>query len=341
MESPRQITYTAYAKVNLILSVGAPFLPEAENAGMHPIASWMACIDLADTLHITRRLPETPSRYTVAWADDAPVKSEIDWPLEDDLAVRAHRLLEETAGRPLPVEMNLTKRIPVGGGLGGGSSDAAAMLLAGSELFGLHMADDQLRALGARLGSDVAYFLDPGHTPARPAIVTGLGDQVQRIERVRGRLAMVMPGLICPTGPVYRAFDELLLERTKREQVERAVQGKSGRERQTGPRATLVQSRYEKALAAGKIDGDLLFNDLAIPAFRTQPPLGRLVTALSNTTREPAHVSGSGSSVFLVAPGGREERLMERVGRLIGLLRDGEDEALRGIGMGAMLVSLV
>ena len=120
----------AHAKVNLSLMVERPL----EN-GMHPIESKMARIALFDTLEVTRLEDHAPSRYAVLWAEDAPKQSEIDWAITDDLAVQAHRLLEKAVGHPLPIQLKLEKRIPVGGGLGGGSADAAAMLLAVSQLF--------------------------------------------------------------------------------------------------------------------------------------------------------------------------------------------------------------
>src|SRR5262249_32688294 len=151
------------------------------------------------------------SRHVVRWASDAPRTSHIDWPIEKDLAVRAHRLLEQHAGRPLPLQMTLDKRIPIGGGLGGGSSDAAAMLMAANELFSLGLSPHALASLSTSLGSDIAFFIDEetmhakGGSPAggagaaaagtggaaphagvgvgapRAAIVTGLGDHIERI----------------------------------------------------------------------------------------------------------------------------------------------------------------
>src|SRR6185295_18407432 len=122
--------------VNLALSVGPPLPAGDPRAGMHPIASWMHAIDLCDEVWITR-LVTGASRLDIAWADDAPRPSPIDWPSEKDLAFRAHRLLEGDTGRALPAAIRIAKRIPVGGGLGGGSSDAAATLLALNDLFAL------------------------------------------------------------------------------------------------------------------------------------------------------------------------------------------------------------
>ena len=111
----RTINSNAPAKINLALAVD-----RARDDGMHPIVSWMTPIGLMDELAVTRLEDDRLSRYAVLWHEDAPVRSAIDWSITSDLAVRAHLALEAHAGRKLPVQMKLEKRIPVGGGLGGG-----------------------------------------------------------------------------------------------------------------------------------------------------------------------------------------------------------------------------
>ena len=104
--------------------------------------------------------------------------------------MRAHRALEVRLGRVLPCHLEVRKRIPVGGGLGGGSSDAAAALLALRQAFGLELSDAELAAVGATIGSDVAFFIDEAH---RPGVVTGFGGEVERTPRVSGTLTLVIP----------------------------------------------------------------------------------------------------------------------------------------------------
>ncbi|MBI1190139.1 MAG: hypothetical protein GC200_05585 [Tepidisphaera sp.] len=316
----------AYAKINLMLSVGPPLPPGASHAGYHPIASWFAPISLWDDVEVTRGAPSV----SIEWASDAPRPTPIDWPPEKDLAVRALRALEAHAGRTLDAKLVVRKRIPVGGGLGGGSSDAAAALLAVRNAFALDIDDAALGAIAARLGSDVSYFLDterdgPEQAP-RPAFVEGLGEHIERSPRRRGRLVLVVPEFGCATGPVYKAFDELVLEsdrvRLSAWQVERFARERDGIGPGTPPtphrvRPELVRERAGKMQTA--LQSRLLFNDLAKAAFKVEPRLGTLVTALKRITREDAHVTGSGSCVFLLDHDGK---IRERVERARGALEE-------------------
>ncbi len=276
----KSITRRAYAKINLALSVGPPVPPPSPRAGFHPIASWMACIDLFDELTVTRLRDGEPSRCTISWAADAPRPSAIDWPIEKDLAVRAHRALEADAGRELPVEMRLIKRTPVGGGLGGGSSDGAAALLAVRGLFDLPLNSARLAELSGVLGSDAAFFIDDGPV-ARPALVSGLGSRIERVSAPGLSVLLVVPPFGCPTGPVYKALDQ---------------QGSRGL------REDLVRSLVENA-RRGRLRSEDLFNDLAAPACAVEPRLEQVLDACRRACGLPVHMTGSGSTLFIVGDG--------------------------------------
>lgn len=273
----------AHAKLNLALSVGAPEGPK----GYHPIASWLVAIDLKDDVEL-RPLPEgTPSRHEVSWAPGAPRPGAIDWPIEKDLGVRAHRLLERRAGRELPLAMSVRKRIPAGGGLGGGSADAAAVLLGVNMLFELGLSMEELAGLSAELGSDVAFFVD--EMPPRPALVTGLGETVDRLPPIPGGGAalLIVPPFGCPTGPVYGAFD-------------RGLASRSGSAKANAHR---VRGLIAVAALGGGIDGRELFNDLEGPACEVEPRLGEALRELRAAMGESAPVllTGSGSTMFIPA----------------------------------------
>ncbi len=276
----------ALAKVNLALSVGPPLREDdagPERAGMHPIASWMTRVDLADDLQLTRLEDGYLSRYAIIWHPDAPRQTPIDWSITKDLAVRAHLLLEREVGRSLPVQLKLEKRIPVGGGLGGGSADAAATLLGVRELFGLDLPDERLHDLARTLGSDVPYFLGEG-----PAYVAGLGDEIERTPPVAGHAALVLPEVGCPTGQVYRTFDE----RPAR-----------------GLRAEEVRTMAREA----RPEPDRLFNDLEDAAIRVAPDLEPLFEQIERVAGgRRALLSGSGSTIFVLCDSGREARALAR-----------------------------
>ena len=273
--APAPLARRAHAKINLALAVGPPLPPGSPHAGYHPIASWMHAIDLADDLTVAHAPDSKPvTTFDIAWHDGAPV----DWPIESDLTARAHRALEQHAARPLPTAVTLRKRIPAGGGLGGGSSDAAALLLALRDLHNLDITTAQLAALAHTIGTDIPYFIDDDQPP-RPALVTGLGDRIERLPRSAASLTLILPPFGCPTCAVYRAFD--------------AAPTHAGHE----PRV--------RSLATRPIDTRLLFNDLADAALRAEPRLAELHAALARELGTPVHVSGSGSTLFCFAPAAR------------------------------------
>jgi 4-diphosphocytidyl-2-C-methyl-D-erythritol kinase len=284
------LTLNAHAKLNLALAVG----PAQPPKGYHPIASWFVAIDLHDTLTL-ERLPEgTSSRWAIRWAADAPKPTPIDWPTDQDLAVKAHALLERHAGRPLPLALTLDKRTPVGGGLGGGSSDAAAALVGINRLFQLGLSPRDLAGLSVQLGSDIAFFIDDAPR-ARPAVVTGLGDRVERLPPILPTdVLLVIPPFGCPTGAVYRAFDLAPTARVD----------------EPGIRALIGAVD-----ASGRIPSRALFNDLAKPACTVEPrlqeTLDALRAALGPTT--PVYVTGSGSVMFCLPEASRVVRVEELI----------------------------
>jgi 4-diphosphocytidyl-2-C-methyl-D-erythritol kinase len=274
------ITALAPAKLNLALAVGPP-----DGRGMHPICSWMVTISLCDHLEISRLPEDRLSRYAISWHADAPRPREIDWPTTSDLAVRAHLAIQEHVQRSLPVQLKLEKRIPVGGGLGGGSSDAAATLRVVNELFELGLADDTLRPIAAGLGSDVPFFVSGGS-----AIVGGFGERIDPLDETRPLHAVVVfPDAACPTGEVYSVFDRLA----------------------DGPS---LRADEVHALATRPIRPDGVFNDLAAAAVEVVPALAEPLRKLAELAERPAHVAGSGSSLFVLCD---DQQHAERLATLV------------------------
>lgn len=279
------------AKVNLALSVGA-----AREDGYHPIASWMVAVGFAD--HLALSLSDT-TRFEIAFADDAPVKQPVDWPIEKDLGWRAHRLLEQHADRPLPTRVVVTKRIPAGGGLGGGSADAAGVLVGVNALHGLGFDTSTLIQLGATLGCDVAFAV-AALSGSPSAIATGLGEVLEPAPLPRPiDLVLILPPFGCPTGPVYAAFDH-----------------------GTPPANRADESRV-RSLVRSMTDHQTMdgwFNDLTVPACIAQPRLGDALKLLGDLLDRPMHVTGSGSTMFAIARDTDDARLIaSRIHRHTGL----------------------
>ena len=273
------ITVLAPAKLNLALAVGQAQAVAGPHgpAKLHPICSWMVTVDLFDELLVTRLEDDRLSRYAVLWHAEAKRRSDIHWSIAKDLAVRAHTALEQHLGRVLPVQMKLEKRIPVGGGLGGGSSDAAAMLRVVNELFELELAVDELAAIGATIGSDVPFLVRGGS-----AIVEGFGDQITHHQTPMFNAVVAFPNATCPTARVYNVFDE-----------QRG--GRNGQELQRQSVIDLTRTDISKARASER-----LFNDLAAAAMATAPQMQDDLKSLSQLAERPAHVTGSGSSIFVI-----------------------------------------
>lgn len=270
------LTLECPAKLNLALSVGAA----RDSDGMHPISTWMATIDLCDELTLERRDEKSITLIGRAWHDEAPVRSDLDWPLEKDLVARAHTAMERAAGMPLKVKATLRKRIPVGGGLGGGSSNAAATLVGLNRLFDLRFSTEELENIAFTLGSDVAFFVRGGS-----AIVEGMGDTIERVaDTPVFHGVLVIPEFGCPTGAVYRTFDRL---------------GSRG----SGCAGAVVEPDRVRQLihaarSARSIPSETLWNDLALAACDVAPRMAGIQEELADLAGTPAHVTGSGSCLF-------------------------------------------
>ena len=188
MSPTRQARVRALAKINLDLRVLGK-----RSDGFHELRTVFQTISLADTLEIAY----TPSRKTaISLVDDLKIA--------DNLVVRAARLAMEAMRATGRIEMRLTKRIPMGAGLGGGSSDAAAVLLALPALVGRTLGHNpdlpKLTAIGEQLGSDVPFFLLGG-----TAVGIGRGSEVFPLPDAPAQQGiLVAPGIHVDTARAYR-----------------------------------------------------------------------------------------------------------------------------------------
>jgi len=254
----------APAKVNLYLHVGP-----ARADGFHPISSLMAFADLGD------RVVAEPSEH-FELAVDGPFARHA--PLDEgNLVIRAVRALFGRFGREPPaVKLTLTKTLPAAAGLGGGSSDAAAVLLMFSGEVGLEAGDRALSETAGGLGSDV-----PACLLARPVIAEGRGEVLSNVRSWPDLpVVLLRPDAGSATGPVYAAFD--------------ASAGKGAADTPEIPTGLASPAEAAAFLAGCR-------NDLEAPAVSLEPVIGKALDALRG---EPetllARMSGSGSACFAI-----------------------------------------
>jgi 4-diphosphocytidyl-2-C-methyl-D-erythritol kinase len=189
--------WPAPAKLNLCLHVTA-----RRADGYHDLQTVFQLIDLLDEIAF-----EAAPAGLIERCDDAAARpgALTAVPSDQDLCVRAARALEAHArdrlGRSVPgVRIRVRKRIPMGGGLGGGSSDAATTLCVLNMLWGLDLPADALAALGARLGADVPVFVR-GHN----ALGEGVGERLTPLELPEKWFLVIHPGVAVPTAAVFQA----------------------------------------------------------------------------------------------------------------------------------------
>lgn len=275
-EAPKSLKLHCPAKVNLALSVGAPL----EN-GMHPIASLMCALQFGDELTIEKS-PD-PSHFDIQFCklceqDDQPMGI-VDWPLEKDLAYRALKLLEDHVGKSLPVHVAVHKKIPAGAGLAGGSSNAAGLLMGVNRLYNLGFDTQTLATLANQLGSDVVFMVHAMQDQLDAAIVSGLGETIHPLKlKSPVDLVLIFPSFGCPTGAVYGAFDQLLMDNKQ----------------------TSDLKRVEQLADRPSIQPSDPFNDLASAACKIQPELGKIQAQLSTDLQMPIQITGSGSTMYLI-----------------------------------------
>lgn len=271
---------TAPAKVNLSLRVLG-----RRSDGYHQLDSLFLPLSFSDQLTIRAR-----SASTVSVRCNCPQRPELAG--EDNLAARAARLLLQHAGVNAEVEIEIDKRIWQAAGLGGGSSDAAAVLLAlNAALAERAVSPVELARVALELGADVPYFLDPGPRRAR-----GIGEQLTRVAGLPA-LALVLanPGICLPTADVFCALGLT-----------------PGTELHPAPQPEHVDGSLATVAA-------LMINDLEPAAIRLCPRIARLKEGLLAAGAIAACMSGSGATVFGLC---ENESHAQRVAAQ---LREGED----------------
>jgi 4-diphosphocytidyl-2-C-methyl-D-erythritol kinase len=177
------LTCLAPAKLNLFLHVVG-----RRADGYHLLQTLFRFINLCDTLHFSLRADGAVRRLNAL--DVVPE--------EQDLCVRAARLLQGETGCKLGVDIAVDKRIPMGGGLGGGSSDAATTLLALNRLWGLNLSREHLMQAGLKLGADVPVFVF-----GENAFAEGVGEKLQAYPVEEAWYVVLIPPVQVPTAQVF------------------------------------------------------------------------------------------------------------------------------------------
>jgi 4-diphosphocytidyl-2-C-methyl-D-erythritol kinase len=269
------ISTPAPAKINLFLRVTG-----RRADGYHELDSLFVPVALCDHLAIAIRSTVAPS---VSLRCDTPGLG----PDDQNLAVRAARAFMAEVAITADVMIDLHKAIPAGAGLGGGSSDAGAILRMMAQLYDVSDRD-RLSAIAIKLGADVPFFLDPA-----PARVRGIGELIEPLDHFAPlEIVIAVPPIRVPTVEVFKHLP---------------------REAWSGPASSAVVD----AITSGRIEPGHLVNDLAGVAKARWPVIAELETTLVRAGAIAAAMSGSGGAFFGVFASARDAaRAAEDVRRL-------------------------
>ncbi len=285
---PEPVFIRAPAKLNLSLAVLA-----RRADGFHEIESLMVPVTLHDTLRV--QVSEAPGirlrvRFGGRLATAAGASLAHDVPTDaSNLVVRAAQALAVEAGLAASPEspcvpgldIDLVKRIPSGSGLGGGSSDAAAVLMAAADVWGLDVSPDLLASIGARIGSDVPVFFAGG-----AAIAGGRGERIEPVAGMPPLYAVIArPAAGLSTAAVYARCTP---DASRRGSAQRLA-------------AALSAGRLRAAPA-------LMHNSLEAPARSMCPEVARLLDHFSRAGATHPMLTGSGSACFALMRSALETR---------------------------------
>ncbi len=272
MPHQNKIVLKAPAKVNLFLLITG-----RREDGYHLIYTLFQKIALYDSVELAAGEQNGIVINCPDWLDSGP----------GNLAYRAAEAFYNAAGLEPGVTISIDKKIPAGGGLGGGSSNAAAVLSGLNALYDSPLSRETLHRLAASIGADCPFFL----LDAPAAIGTGTGSDVQKIDTPRRWLVLVLPGFGVSTQWAYQNF-----------------------ELTTSHQDTIFDARAH-------LDTLMWRNDLEQPVLRKYPQIGEIKQQLLSLGAQAAMMSGSGSTVFGVFPSRKAAE--KAVSRIAGLEKDG------------------
>jgi len=269
----------SFAKINLYLRVLG-----LRKDNFHNLDTLFVRIDLADTIILKNR---KDSLIRIK-CDSRHVPKD-----ETNLCFRAAELLKQEYKLSLGLDIEIKKRIPVGAGLGGGSSNAASVLLGLNRYWNLNLPKTKLAILAAKLGSDVAFFI----YDVKFALGSKRGDKIKPLGFLRNAklwFILVYPGIKVSTPLIYQKFDLFLSGR-------HTVPSFHGGISRLTSRAPDAKITFPELLRNGcRIDAKCLFNDLEAVTSSLYPVVNRVKDALLALGLERVMMSGSGPAVFAI-----------------------------------------
>lgn len=259
---------------NCKINIGLHVL-DRRSDGYHNIETIFLPIDLHDELEIVASTEMTFQSEGIA----------IDGPTDRNLVMRAYRLMKEQYPTQVGnIAVRLTKNIPYGAGLGGGSADAAYTLVMLNQIFGLGVDAPMMRQYAAQIGADCPFFIEN-----RPAYATGIGEQLQSIELdlQSYQIVVIKPAEGVNTAEAYQRLHALRQTEATidRETIKRAYS--QYRERAMGGERSLVTTLLQQ-----------LDNDFEAAIFPNHPTIGHIKEQMNKAGAVYAAMSGSGSAVY-------------------------------------------
>ena len=268
----------APAKINLFLDV----IRKRED-GYHDLGTVFQTVDAGDTVEATLR---EDGEIHLTYNEPQ------NYPLESDLVFKAAKALKEFAKSPLGADIHLTKVMPLGAGLGGGSADAAATLRLLNRLWNLNLPFETLESIGARLGADVPFLVCGG-----TAFAEGIGERLTFVEPLElpegAALLIATPLDSVPTKDAYAGVPKSGPDRWE--------QYKAAWESQV--RVALCGEPVAEPVSANDtfvllVNPDLCFNAFEVSVFPTHPLVAEMKQKFIDLGADVALMSGSGASVF-------------------------------------------
>jgi 4-diphosphocytidyl-2-C-methyl-D-erythritol kinase len=272
------LTLPSFAKINWVLEI----LGKRPD-GYHELRTLLQTISLADELSFT-----SSSRGIEIVASDPDLPCD-----ETNLAHRAAKLLGDFTGIDRGVRITINKRIPLAGGLGGGSSNAAVTLLALQKLWNVELTTRDLLTIGAKLGADVPFFFMGG-----TCLGIGRGDEVYPLEDFEAPfLLLVNAGIPLPTAQVYANLPPELTNPIATAKMPLSLEAAYANTRSRHSVSGQVSSQASELLGLGCLR---LHNDLEIPALARHPMIGEIKKRLMDIGACSVLMSGSGSTAFAI-----------------------------------------